>query len=162
MFRIEEIGYERLEELLSLLIERANWLINRNMKMWDISKLTKEELVTRYDSPKVFLAFEDQVIVGGFLLSVVDLNYWKECQTDNAYYLHKFVVKNTYGSKGYSDKMLEWIKEFGKGKDFIRLDFVKDREYIRKLYHKHGFKEIEEVISDSGLVLIKAEYKIRP
>lgn len=162
MFGIEEIGYERIDELLSLLIERAKWLIENKMKMWDIAKLTKEGMISRYGSPKVYLAFENHDIVGGFLLSEIDRNYWENAEADKAFYIHKLVVRVGFGRRGYADTMLEWIKELGKEerKTFIRLDFVKNREYLRSLYHSHGFNEIGEIPGDNGLVLVKAEYKI--
>lgn len=161
MFKIEEVGYERIEELLSILIERAIWLENKNIKMWEVSKLTKEEIISRYRSPKVFLGIDSDV-VGGFLLSEIDTNYWKEGIYDNAFYLHKFAVRKEFGGKGYSIKMLKWIKKYGRemGKDYIRLDFVKDRDYVRRMYHEQGFIEIEEMTSEIGLALVKAEYRI--
>jgi len=45
MFKVEEIGYERIEELLAILIERAIWLESKDIKMWEVSKLTKEEIM---------------------------------------------------------------------------------------------------------------------
>ena len=38
MFRVEEIGHDRLEDLLGLLRERASWLEAKGCKMWEAAR----------------------------------------------------------------------------------------------------------------------------
>jgi len=73
--------------------------------------------------------------------------------------LHKLVVKNGHGGKGYSHEIIEWIKDYGKkmSKDYIRLDFNESRNYLKELYLSHGFIPVEKAISPSGYHLVKAE-----
>jgi hypothetical protein len=162
MFHVEAIGYDRIEELLDIMREKARWLNSTNRAMWDVSKLTKEALIERYDFPKPFLGLEDKTPVGGFLLLDYDKNYWRESRADAAFYVHKFVVRNGYGGRSYSQRMLEWIKDYGKeqGKQFVRLDYSKERSYLRSMYLRHGFKDIEELKMKGGEVMIKGEYKV--
>lgn len=162
MFRVERIDYSRSEELLGVMKERAMWLIQNDKKMWDLDKLTKNEIIKRYDEPELYLSYAEQEKVGGFLLIHYDKNYWKDRIEDKALYIHKFVVRLGFGNKGYSDKMIEWIKihAIELGKQYIRIDYMKSRPYLRSMYLKHGFEDIEELKQADGEILMKAEYKI--
>ena len=162
MFHIKRIDYSRIEELLEMMRERAIWLNQNDKGMWALDKLTKDQIVKRYDEPELYISYDDNVKIGGFLLIHYDKNYWKDRIGDMALYLHKFVVRLGYGKKGYSDKMIEWIKIHAMEleKDYIRLDYMKDREYLKMMYKKNGFEDIEELKLANGDVIIKSEYKM--
>ena len=66
MFHVERIDYSRSEELLGVMKERAMWLIQNDKKMWDLDKLTKNEIIKRYDEPELYLSYAEQEKVGGF------------------------------------------------------------------------------------------------
>jgi len=162
MFHIERIDNERIDELLVMMKERANWLNQNEKRMWDLDKLTKNEIIKRYDEPELYLSYDDKEKVGGFILIHYDKNFWKDRIGEKALYIHKFVVRLGYGKRGYSDKMIEWIKIHAMelGKDYVRLDYMKDREYLRMMYSKNGFEDIDELKLANGDIMIKAEYKM--
>ena len=162
MFHVERIDYSKIDELLGILKERAIWLNQNGKGMWDLDKLTKDQIIKRYDEPEIYVSYDDKEKIGGFILIHYDKNYWKDRIGEKALYIHKFVVRLGYGKKGYSDKMIEWIKIHAMElkKDYIRLDFMKDREYLKIMYKKNGFEDIEELKLANGDLMIKAEYKI--
>jgi GNAT superfamily N-acetyltransferase len=162
MFHVEEIGYEKIDDYIDLLIERFYWLKNHNIDMWKIEQLNKESIIYKYENPKCYLGFEDSVIVGGFLLIEQDNRYWPDKLEEKAFYIHKFVVKPEFGGKGYSHKMIEWVKELGikNGKRFIRLDYETRRKYLREMYINLGFVDVEYLNQNKGFEIVKAEYKI--
>ena len=167
VFRVEEAGRDRLEVLLGMLRERAAWLEARNWKMWEASRLTVQDILKRYHDPAAYLAFDgaeavDEArdeAVGGFLLVGSDDHYWSEKAGDKALYLHKFVVRLGFGGRGYSGRMLEWVKDFGRaaGMDFIRLDYQRGRGALAGLYLAHGFLEVGEMKNRDGDLMVKAE-----
>lgn len=73
-----------------------------------------------------------------------------------------FVITDENSGKGYSEKMLKWVKEYGKekGKDFIRLDFNENREYLRKMYYGNGFERVNIMTENENGKIVLAEYKI--
>ena len=162
MFYVKQIEYSAIGEYIDMLVERCNWLKDHKIDMWKIEQLNKESIIQKYENPVCFLAYEDSVSVGGFLLLEIDNRYWPDRLEEKAYYLHKFVVKPDFSGKGYSTKMLNWVKEFGKqnGKDFIRLDYEKRRKYLRNMYLQSGFVDIEYMNQNKGFELVKAEYKL--
>jgi GNAT superfamily N-acetyltransferase len=162
MFYVKEIEYSDIDEYIDMLVERCKWLKDQKIDMWKIDQLTKESIIQKYENPMCFLAYEDSVSVGGFLLLEIDNRYWPEKIDEKAYYFHKFVVKPEFSGKGYSVKILNWVKEFGKqnGKDYIRLDYETRRKYLRNMYLNSGFIDIEYMNQNKGYELVKAEYKI--
>jgi GNAT superfamily N-acetyltransferase len=163
MFYVERIEYERLDELIDILIERCCWLKENAKDMWNVEELNTESIIKKYVCPKCYLGFEDGEKIGGFLLIEKDKRYWPDRIEDKAYYIHKFVVKPEYSKKRYSHKMLEWIKELGikNDKKYIRLDYEKHRSYLRNMYLDHGFQDIELIIKNDGTEIVKAEFKIK-
>jgi len=162
MFSVVELEEKEMDSFLSLLQERAKWLDDRKMGMWKLSELSKEAIAARYDSPVPFLALDDEERVGGFLLMDKDNRYWGRKEKVSAFYVHKLFVRAGFGGWGYSDSMIEWIKQYGKqnGKAYIRLDYQRKREYLRKLYFSHGFVDVEELQLEDGVILTKAECRI--
>ena len=162
MFCVKNIEHEHMDELINLWIERHVWLKEHNKEMWKLDQLNKESIIEKYECPKWYIAYDDTEIVGGFLLIEHDRRYWPDNINEKAYYIHKFVVRTGCGGKGYSDKMLEWIKSYGRenGKKFVRLDYEKQRGYLRALYLRQGFEDIEVLTYSNGNEIVKAECRI--
>jgi GNAT superfamily N-acetyltransferase len=162
MIEIRQLKENQIAQYITVLHERYYWLKDHNLDMWDLEKLLKESLVERYKSPVFYAGFENNVCVGGFILIDKDEKYWPNNLNDDAFYFHKFVVSPRYSRKGYSGVMLEWVKEYGKekGKDFIRLDYEKRRTYLRNMYLKHGFIDVNEMTTNEGHLLILAECEL--
>jgi hypothetical protein len=162
MFHIEQIGYEKLDDLIELWKKRYFWLKEKKQEMWKLDQLNADSIIKKYELPQCYIAFEGTVSVGGFLLIEKDKRYWPDKLDDKAFYFHKFVVDIDSSGKGYSSKILEWVKDYGKSKDknYIRLDYEKQREYLRKMYLKHGFEDIEIMHAENGFDIIKAECRL--
>jgi hypothetical protein len=162
MVEIINITGERINEYISVLHERYYWMKEHKLDMWKIENLEKESLIERYDKPKFFAGFVDKICVGGFILIEQDIRYWPNNLFDKAYYFHKFVISPRFGKKGYSGEMLEWVKDYGKqnDKDYIRLDYQKNRSYLRNMYLKHGFIDISEMTTSEDHILVLGEFKI--
>lgn len=162
MFSVHELEGEKIEDFSKVLIERYYWLIEHDIKMWSPDKLTVEGLYRRYKDPKFYGGYVEDQIIGGFILVEEDERYWPENTNDKAFYFHKFVISPKSKGKGYSNLMIQWVKDYGKKmkKEFIRLDYQKRREYLRKMYLENGFIDQIEIENDEGDLLLLAEYKI--
>jgi GNAT superfamily N-acetyltransferase len=162
MFSIIQITEEKIDEYINVLQERYFWLKERNLDMWKIENLEKGELIERYENPIFYGAYENTECIGGFILLEKDIRYWPNYINDKSYYFHKFVISPKYGGKGYSDKVLEWVKKYGRqfDKNYIRLDYQKKRNYLRNMYIKNGFRDVREIKLNDGEILILGEYEI--
>ena len=159
MFFVKEIGYSDLDFLLAMWIERGQWLKANYQAMWNLDELNKESILTKYCNPHCFTAYDGINLVGGFLLLEKDEQYWPDKLEDRAYYLHKFVISLGSAGKGYSSKVIDWVKQFAKeqGKNYIRLDYELDRSPLRGMYLANGFEDVEEIKAYGNKRMIKAE-----
>ena len=159
---IKELQGDEIIDYVAVLHERYKWMISNDIYMWKIENLELYGMIKRYGNPQFYGAYEKNECVGGFILIEQDTRYWPNNLNDKAYYFHKFVVSPEYSNQGYSHKMLEWVKEYGKlnGKNFIRLDYEKSRDYLRNMYKGHGFEDIGEMRTDEGSLLVLGEYRI--
>jgi hypothetical protein len=150
------------EELLTLYIEKVRWLKETGKPLWDESQFTLESLCAKYVNPEFYVGISDNVIVGGFILVERNDEYWPRNANDKAFYFHKFIIRNGYGSLGYPEAILDWVKTYckQKNKDYLRLDFDETREYVKNMYFANGFVAVERTCDANGKRLIKAEYRI--
>jgi hypothetical protein len=162
MFSIVQLSDDNIEEYISVLKERYFWLKEQNLEMWKLESLEKKSLIERYVNPMFYGAYENKECIGGFILVDKDVRYWPNNIEDEAYYFHKFVVSPKYGGKGYSGSIIEWVKSFGRRNDkkYIRLDYQKKRKYLRNMYLKNGFNDVNEIKTNDGDILVLGEYEI--
>jgi len=162
MLTVKKANAAEVNELISVYIEKVKWLRAANKTMWDEAQFAIEELNRIYNNPVFYVGIVNNTVVGGFILIENDMRYWPE-KNDSAYYFHKFVVANAYCGKGYSDEMIEWVKNYGKenGKKYIRLDYDGNRKPIMELYTRNGFCPVEIISNDHVKRLVKAEYLIK-
>jgi GNAT superfamily N-acetyltransferase len=160
MLIIKELNDNLVDDYITILKERCKWLKERNIEKWDLRSLDIKSLLTRYDEPQIFGAFENDSCIGGFILLNKDERYWPNNEKDKAYYFHRFVVHPLFDGLGYSYRILNWLKHYGieKGKDYIRINYQKHRTYLRKLYLKSGFIEVREIWQDDNSILVLGEY----
>ena len=92
-----------------------------------------------------------------------DSLFWPNNSKDNAFYFHKFVIKSEFGGQGLSKAILDWVKEYGRknGKDYIRLNFNENREYLKKMYYGNGFQFVAVHSEKGSNKAVLAEYQIQ-
>jgi GNAT superfamily N-acetyltransferase len=162
IFTVEPIAYERIEEFLEMLRERASWLEAKGQPMWNPEYLQKDRFLERYPRPACFLALEGDEKVGGFTLIERDGDLWAERPGDSAFYIHKLVVREACSGRGYAGRILAWVKDYARerGKDYLRLDYYEDREYLGRLYGGAGFREIDVKTMPDGTRIARAEARL--
>jgi len=151
-----------INELLGIYVEKVKWLGAHNKALWDESQFTLENLRNKYDNPAYYICRVNGKIIGGFILIEFDRICWPEKKDDDAYYFHKFVVKNDYCGKGYADEIIKWVIQYGKEKNkkYVRLDYDGERQYIHDLYTRNGFCPVGTSQNERVKKLIKAELLI--
>ncbi len=162
MLTINKANIAEVNELLAIYIEKVKWLRETNKPLWDESQFTIESLNKKYENPVFYVVYSDNTIIGGFILVENDQLYWPEKLNDSSFYFHKFVIKNNYCGKGYSDEIINWVKNYGKkmNKKYIRLDYDGNRKSITALYTRNGFIPVDTISNEHVSKLIKAEYII--
>lgn len=162
MLQIEKIGHDKLQILLSMYREKSEWLNKIGQPMWNMKFLEEKEFIKKYNDPECFIAYIDNVPIGGFILVKSNDFFWGPNSHLGAYYINKIVVKNGYTGQGNAEKMINWIEEYVRaaGKDILRLDCYEDRKYLMKLYTSCGFSLIEVKTMPDGIKIAQFEKKL--
>jgi len=151
-----------MKVLLQMWIEKCKWLNDQGLFTWNIASLTEENLNKQYIDPQYFVCYLNDQFLGGFILLSKDKFFWPENIEDNSLYIHKLMVCNGFNGKGYGKLIMNWIKEYGKknGKKYLRLDYFKSKQGLKRLYEENGFCKVDEVKYQDRDIIIKAEYQL--
>jgi GNAT superfamily N-acetyltransferase len=101
-------------------------------------------------------------MVGGFALIERDEDLWADRLGDSAFYIHKLVIREASSGRGYAEKALSWIQDYARerGKDYLRLDYYEDREYLGRLYAGSGFRVVDVKTMPDGTRIARAEVRL--
>lgn len=162
MLQIEKIGYDKLDILLSMYREKAEWLEKIGQPMWNMGFLQKDGFIKKYNKPDCFVAYIRDIPIGGFILIESDEQLWGKNSHIGVYYIHKLVVKDGFTGQGNAQKMIEWIEEYAKkaGKEKLRLDCYEDRKYLMQLYSNCGFELVRVKVMPDGIKIAQFEKKL--
>lgn len=159
---MRQLETQQLQIYLDILMERALWLERINQPMWNTSNLNPISFEKMYPNNRPYLLYNGDEIVGGFILVKQDGFLWSESENlENAFYIHKLVIKPMYSGRGYAKESLNLIKNLAKsgGVDYLRLDCYGDRANLIALYEDSGFYNKRDTVMDDGIVLKSYEWK---
>lgn len=153
-FTMAQAQVEDTEDVLSLLMETAEWFKDNGSTQWSgllngIDAHRTEEAVGRGD---VFICKVEAEVVGMVMLlqrpSAWDRNLWNlhEEQSNEAVYLHRLATRRKYANQQLGEEILNWCKDSIRfqGKDKIRLDCLADNEFLNAFYQRGGYTYIGE------------------
>lgn len=162
MIQIKQIDYDKLEILLDMYREKANWLNSIGLPMWNIEFLEKEAFIKKYENPKCFIAYIEDIPIGGFILVEKDDFLWGPNSHLGAYYIHKLVIRTGYTGQGNAQRMIKWIVEFSRvmEKKRLRLDCYEDRKYLLQLYSSCGFNLAGVKVMPDGIRIAQFEMEL--
>ncbi len=129
------------EVVSSILQEAADWLIEKDQKLWEINDLSIDKLGEHVEKGMFWLAKVGDEFAGCIRYQVSDLEYWDDIPHQDSAFVHRVAVRRKFAGQGISAKMIEWAKAKAKseGKKYLRLDCA-NREKLRKVYEGFGFK----------------------
>ncbi|MGF9695390.1 GNAT family N-acetyltransferase [Paenibacillus sp. MABNR03] len=148
-FRAMQAQPEDTEEVLSLLVETAEWLRSQGSSQW--SALLKGEdshdtagAIRRGD---VFVFKKDSKVAGMVILlqqpSAWDRQLWgtQANEEDGAVYVHRLAIRRKYARTGLGRDILAWSSSGIRfeNKHVVRLDCVGDNERLNEFYPRNGY-----------------------
>ncbi|AWB44831.1 hypothetical protein DCC85_11785 [Paenibacillus sp. CAA11] len=139
---IREAKPSDADAVRELLVEAANWMVQKGIDQWRPESFTREEVSSYFDSRRIFLGFAGDEPAAMFTLQESDPSYWGEMNDPDYYYLHRLNVRTKYRRMGLSEQMMKWAiqKTLEDGKKGIRLDCVSTNLNLNLLYQSLGFR----------------------
>jgi GNAT superfamily N-acetyltransferase len=137
---------EDANTVAELLDEATSWVHELGYEQWPLP-FPRDELATAIDRGEVYLVEDDGDTVATVTLLWEDPMYWGERPAD-AVYVHKLAVRRDRSGRGIGAAIVAWAnaEALEAGRDFLRLDCLRDNPGIRDYYEHLGFEHRGDLI----------------
>jgi GNAT superfamily N-acetyltransferase len=124
----------------ALLDEATTWVGERGYEQWPLP-FPEEEITAAIERGEVYVAELDGDTVATVTLLWDDPIYWPDEPADAAY-VHKLAVSRACAGQRIGQDIVEWADRTAAtaGRDFLRLDCLRDNPGIRAYYERLGFE----------------------
>jgi GNAT superfamily N-acetyltransferase len=140
-----------VETFADVLIKSAEWLNLIGKSMWNTNDLTAQELLKKYRLQEMKLCYDDEKLIGVYVLQWNDPLFWPELEDYKSGYLHKLAVCSEYRGHDYGNELIKSAELLCKENDieWLRLNCGTFRPRLRNFYEKAGFKMLDRVFIDN-------------
>jgi len=130
----------------ALLDEATVWVGERGYEQWPLP-FPRDELAAAIERGEVYVAELDGEAVATVTLLWDDRMYWGERPPDAAY-VHKLAVSRACAGQRIGQAVVEWADKTAaaEGRDFLRLDCLRDNPGIRAYYERLGFEHRGDLV----------------
>ena len=130
----------------TLLDEATVWVGERGYEQWPLP-VPREEVAAAIARREVYGAERDGDAVATVTLLWDDPTYWGERPPDAAY-VHKLAVSRACSGRRIGQAIVEWADgtAAAAGRDFLRLDCLRDNPGIRAYYERLGFEHRGDLV----------------
>jgi len=130
----------------ALLDEATTWVGERGYEQWPLP-FPHQEIAAAIDRGEVYLAELDGDAVATVTVLWDDPTYWGERPADAAY-VHKLAVRRACAGQRIGTVIVEWADAIASasGRQFLRLDCLRDNPGIRTYYENLGFEHRGDLV----------------
>ena len=149
--KVVSVTRENIETFSHVLIEASQWLNFINEPMWKAKDLTSHELLKKYNIEDMKLCYEDETLIGVYILQWYDPLFWGNLNENEAGIIHKLAICRMHMKKGYGRILIESAEAICKerGVKWLRLNCGTHRLKLRNFYESNGFKMVDRVFIDN-------------
>jgi GNAT superfamily N-acetyltransferase len=129
-----------------LLDEATVWVGERGYEQWPLP-FPRDELAAAIERGEVYVAELEGEPVATVTLLWDDPMYWGERPAD-AGYVHKLAVRRACAGQRIGSAIVEWADKTAAaaGREFLRLDCLRDNPGIRSYYEQLGFEHRGDLV----------------
>jgi len=133
-------GAGDVETVGELMDEASAWVNDLGHAQWT-RPFPRDTLAAAVSREEVYVADVEGRTVATITVLEDDPLYWGERPPD-ALYVHKLVVRRDHAGRGLGAALVEWADERAAeaGRQFLRLDCLRDDPGIRAYYERLGFE----------------------
>jgi ribosomal protein S18 acetylase RimI-like enzyme len=137
---------EDVATVAALLDEATIWVGERGYEQWPLP-FPHDELAAAIEQGDIYVAELDGAAVATVTLQWDDPLYWPGKPPDAAY-VHKLAVSRASAGRRLGEAIVEWSDETAAraGRDFLRLDCLRDNPGIRAYYERLGFEHRGDLV----------------
>jgi hypothetical protein len=126
----------------SILVEAAQWLIDRGVPMWRADELSPETIAADVNAGLFFLAEKDSDAVATIKFQLTDHLFWPDVDQVDSAFIHRLAVRRSHAGGAASGALLGWARRRATdlGRRYLRLDCEASRARLRATYERYGFR----------------------
>jgi GNAT superfamily N-acetyltransferase len=130
----------------ALLDEATVWAGERGYEQWPLP-FPHDEIAAAVERGEVYVAELGGNAVATVTLLWDDPQYWPDARPDAAY-VHKLAVSRACSGRRIGQAIVEWADRTAAsaGRDFLRLDCLRDNPGIRAYYERLGFEHRDDLV----------------
>jgi GNAT superfamily N-acetyltransferase len=138
-------GQSAIEPATGVMVQAAQWLIDRGKGLWHVEELTKEYIISTGGSDACWCFSLDGVPAAAMLLTWHDPDFWPAVPPATSGFVHKLCVANHVHGMGLASLMLSAAETICLRRRIydLRLDCAGDRPSLCRLYQRHGFLQVD-------------------
>jgi GNAT superfamily N-acetyltransferase len=132
----------------TLLDEATVWVGQRGYEQWPLP-FPREEIAAAIERGEVYVAELNRDVAATVTLLWDDPTYWGDRPADAAY-VHKLAVSRACAGQRIGQAIVEWADKTAAdaGREFLRLDCLRDNSGIRAYYERLGFEHRGDLVVD--------------
>lgn len=140
-----------IEQFSKVLVEAALWLESEGQLMWKANDLTSKELLRKYSIDEMKLCYQNDKLIGVFILQWLDQLFWPDINEKESGFLHKLAVCKEYRKLGNGNKLVDSAELICRDHNvgWIRLNCGTFRPRLRNFYESVGFQMVDRVFVDN-------------
>lgn len=147
MYTVRQANENDITAIDALYKRKVDQLAEKGIKQWDYETVTWKEMSKSYKLSQFHLVYQEDNLVGAFVVMERDMEYWPDDEANTALYLHKLLVDDGAAKSGLSSWILEYFKQLGRkyGYQYVKLDVREYKHKLRSFYEQNGF-ELKEIV----------------
>ena len=151
-----------MEVVGGLIDDATAWVGDLGFRQWPLP-FPREDIAAAISRGEVYVAEMDGDAVGTVTVLKDDPFFWGRRGPD-ALYVHKLAVRRDHAGRGIGAALVEWVNGLAveSGREYLRLDCLRDDGGIRRYYERLGFEyrgDLDDV--PRGLVVSLYERPVR-
>jgi GNAT superfamily N-acetyltransferase len=138
---VRQATLAEVDEVVSILVEAADWLAERGTPMWRDDELRPEAIAADVRGGLFCVAEIDGQLAGTIKFQLSDPEFWPDVPDGESAYVHRLAVRRRFAGGTVSSALLSWAADRAAslGRRYLRLDCEAARDRLRRVYERAGF-----------------------
>jgi len=139
---------DQTEVAINVLREVGQWLVDNDRELWDVDKLTAENLLDEYTTNNLYVLYADLNEGAGpepaavFILQWEDPLYWPEVPANTSGFIHKLAIRRPFNGQNLFAEIINFCRGecLKRGIETLQLETDATRPKLMQFYERYGFQ----------------------
>ena len=133
---------------IDVLREVGQWLVDNDQELWNVAKLTPENLLNEYTTSNFYVMYADRgegtvpEPAGVFILQWEDPLYWPDVLPNTSGFIHKLAIRRAFSGQNLFAAIIDFCRDECLKRNIKTLQLETDatRPKLMQFYERHEFQ----------------------